>query len=212
MKTELFDFTNDYNKSIIVKLGKKIKNGSVGIFPTDTVYGIGCNAFNEDKIKEIFSIKRRDPSKPINVLISDIKMLYDLVENISIEEKKLINAFWPGALTIIFNKKNTVSDILTSNLNTIGVRMPNNNIALTLIKSSTVPIATTSVNISGYTSGINVSDFIDDFNQKVDFIIDNGDTKIKKASTVVQIIDNKACILREGSISQDHINNVLKNN
>ena len=212
MKTELFNFTNDYNKNIIVKLGKKIEKGSIGIFPTDTVYGIGCNAFNENKIKELFSIKKRDFSKPINVLISDIKMLDDLVENISVEEKNLINAFWPGALTIIFNKKNTVSDILTSNLNTIGIRMPNNNIALNLIKSSNVPIATTSVNISGYTSGINVYDFIDDFNQNVDFIIDNGDTKIKKASTIVQIINNKACILREGSISQEQINKVLKNN
>ena len=210
METMFFNFIDTYNSNIIKQLGKDLKNGSVGIFPTDTVYGIGCNAFNNDKIKQIFKIKKRDFSKPINVLISDLQMLYTLVEDISIEEKKLVNAFWPGDLTLIFNKKNSISNILTADYNTIGIRIPNNRISLDLIKSSGVPLATTSANISGKPSGTDVNDFKNQFNGKVDFIINGGTTQLKKASTIVQIINGKVKILREGSISKEQINRVLE--
>lgn len=209
MKTSIYNFTKNYNNDIIHRLANRLKNGSVGIFPTDTVYGIACNAFNETSINKLFKLKSRDHSKPINVLISSLNMLDYLVENITIQEKKLIDTFWPGPLTIIFNKKPTVSNILTSNLNTVGIRMPNDKIALSLIKNSNVPLATTSVNISGHPPGTNINDFLHYFNDKVDFIIDNGETNIKHASTVVQIINKKPIILRQGSISEEEIYKTL---
>ena len=209
MKTETYDFTKKYHDTIIKKLGNDLKNGSIGIFPTDTVYGIGCNAFNEESILKIFNIKNRNYNKPINVLISDLEMLNLLVKNISNEEYKLIKAFWPGALTIIFNKENDISNLLTSNLNTIGVRIPNNNTAISLIKEANIPLATTSVNISGKPPGISSHDFIDCFTEKVDFIIDEGPTNLKYASTIVQIIDGKPIILRKGSITKKQIENIL---
>lgn len=211
MQTAFFDFKNGYEKNILNTLGYKLQNGAIGIFPTDTVYGIGCDAFNEKAIHRLFEYKQRDYSKPINVLISNFDMLNYFVEDISEKEKILINKFWPGALTIIFKKNNNVSNLLTAGLNTIGIRMPNNQIVLDLINYSNIPLATTSANLSGKDSGIKINDFYDLFNNKVDFIIDNGITSIKKASTVVQIINDKPHILREGSISKEQIEDALNN-
>ena len=211
MQTAFFDFKNGYEKNILNNLGCKLQNGAIGIFPTDTVYGIGCDAFNEEAIHRLFEYKQRDYSKPINVLISNFDMLNYFVEDISEKEKILINKFWPGALTIIFKKNDNVSNLLTAGLNTIGIRMPNNQIILDLINYSNIPLATTSANLSGKDAGISINDFYDLFNNKVDFIIDNGITSIKKASTVVQIINDKPHILREGSISKEQIEDALNN-
>lgn len=210
MNTEYFNFKNNYDTQILNKLAINIKNGAVGIFPTDTVYGIGCNAFNENAINTLFKLKNRDYSKPISVLISDLKFLNDLLESISNEEKKLIKEFWPGALTIIFKKKNTVSNLLTANLDTIGIRMPNDELCLELLKYSNIPIATTSANVSGMSAGTSVSEFYNTFNNKVDFIIDNGNSNIGNASTIVQVIDGIPHILREGSITKEQIEAALR--
>lgn len=184
-------------------------NGGIGIFPTDTVYGLGCNALNTEAINQLFVLKNRDYSKPINVLISNLDMLTNLVANISYIEEVLIRNFWPGALTIIFDKKDSVSNILTSNLNTIGIRMPNNPIALELISKTNLPIATTSANISGNNPGIQLSDFYDDFKDKINFIIDFGNSKLQIPSTIVRVNNNDVIILREGSISKKDIQKVL---
>ncbi len=207
MQTILYN--NNSFKESIDYIENELNNGGIGIFPTDTVYGIGCNAFNETAIKKIYKLKSRDYTKPISVLISNFDMLNSLVDKITIEEKKLINAFWPGALTIIFQKKDTVPNILTSNLNTLGIRMPNNSISLDLINKVNVPIATTSANISGKSAGVKLLDFYDYFNNKVNFIIDGGNSTIGKASTVVQVINGLPHILREGSITKEQIINVL---
>lgn len=210
MKTLYLDCNNktDFNKEIQIS-SAMLLSGELGIFPTDTVYGIGCNAFNEKAINKLFELKSRDYSKPITVLISNFDMLNNLVVNISKEEQKLIDTFWPGALTIIFNKKPEISNLLTSNLDTIGIRMPNNKIALDLLNYANIPLATTSANISGKSAGIQILDFYNTFNNKVDFIIDNGISDIKIASTVVQIINNKPHILREGSITKQEIIDAL---
>ena len=197
METQYFDLKNNYQNNILHSLSIQLKHGGIGIFPTDTVYGIGCNAFDESAIQKLFQLKARDYSKPINVLISDIKMLNNLVANISKKEQKLIDKFWPGALTIIFHKKDTVSKFLTSNLDTIGIRMPNNPVCLELLKSFNNPIATTSANISNKKPAIQVSDIYDTFNNKVDFILDDGISNIKIASTIVQIVDDVPYILRK---------------
>lgn len=186
-----------------------LKNNGVGIFPTDTVYGIGCSAFSNEAIQKLFLFKERNYAKPINVLISKKEMLSSLIETISLEEQKLIDAFWPGALTIIFRKKKNISDLLTSNLPTIGIRMPNNPISLELLNQVDMPLATTSANISGTSAGLNVSDFYNQFNNKVDFIIDDGASGIGTASTIVQIIDGIPHVLREGSITKEQIEKVL---
>ncbi len=186
-------------------------NGGVGIFPTDTVYGIGCNAFDDLAIKKLFDYKKRDLSKPINVLISNKKMLDKLVNNISDIEQKLMDSFWPGALTIVFKKIPNVSDLLTAGLDSIGVRMPNNQICLELIDNVGLPLATSSANISNEPPITYINEnLIKNFNNKVDFILDFGKIDTILPSTIVRVNDDKINILREGPISLNDILEVIK--
>ena len=188
----------------------KLKNGAVGIFPTDTVYGIGCDALNENAIHSLYDIKQRDLSKPINILVSNMEMVKRFVTNINSIEGALIKEFWPGALTIIFNKSSIVPNTLTSNLDTIGIRMPNNNLCLDIIEQFNSPLAMSSANISENPPATMVNTILNDFNSKVDFIIDNGEIKDGVPSTIVKVEDNKIKILREGSISIDSLRKIGK--
>lgn len=120
-------------------------------------------------------------------------MLEQIVEDIGEIERKLINKFWPGPLTIIFNRKseNIIPNNVTAGLNTVGVRMPSNKIARTLIELSEVPIAAPSANVSGRPSGTNVQDIIEELDGKVDYIIDGGSTAIGLESTVIRVVNQK---------------------
>lgn len=190
-----------------------LKNGGIGIFPTDTVYGIGCDFQNITSLKKIFEIKERNFNKPINILVSNKEMINKLVKDINPIEKILIDNFWPGPFTIIFNKTSLVPDILTSGLNTVGIRMPKNNICLDLIDEFGSPLATSSANISNEnpTSVID-ENLIKNFENKVDFILDSGKIDGGIPSTIVRVEnDNKINILREGPISFNDIMEVINN-
>ena len=190
-----------------------LKNGGIGIFPTDTVYGIGCDFQNITSLKKIFEIKERNFNKPINILVSNKEMINKLVKDINPIEKILIDNFWPGPFTIIFNKTSLVPDILTSGLNTVGIRMPKNKICLDLIDEFGSPLATSSANISNEnpTSVID-ENLIKNFENKVDFILDSGKIDGGIPSTIVRVEnDNKINILREGPISFNDIMEVINN-
>ena len=191
---------NYIDKKILEEIVNVLDNDGLIIFPTDTVYGIACNSFSESAIKKIYSAKKRSLDKPICVLTNSIDKINMVVDNISNKEKELIDKYMPGNLTIVFNKKNIVPDILTANKNTIGVRIPNNDIALKILSSYPNPLAVTSVNISGNKCGTSLNDFVDEFSDKVDIIIDSGicnDTP----STIIKVIDNDIEILRHGSLN-----------
>ena len=138
-------------------------------------------------------------------------MVKTLVKSISPLEQKLIDSFWPGDLTIVFNKSKIVPDILTSNLDTVGIRMPNSKICLDLIDKLGSPIATSSANISDEAPTISIdNNLINNFDKKICFIIDNGIIQNGTPSTIVRVEDNSIKILREGSISLDKINNIIR--
>lgn len=199
--SKIFDWKENIKEEELQEVEETLKNGGIVIFPTDTVYGIGCNCFSKKAIKRIFDIKARSEKKPINVLTDKIDKIENVTKNIKNEEKEIINKYMPGAVTIVLDKKENVPDILTSSLNTIGVRIPNNKIALEILKKIENPLATTSVNISGDLPGLEINDFVKEFENKVDIIIDGGKTKIGIASTIVKVDENsKINILREGSI------------
>lgn len=189
----------------IKEAAKAIKEGKLVLFPTETVYGIGANAISKEAVEKIFIAKGRADDNPLIVHISNIEMLNMIVKSVSKIEQKLIDIFWPGPLTIIFNKKDIISDIVTARLNTVAVRMPNNLIAKALIKYSKLPIAAPSANISGRPSGTLIEDIIDELDGKVEYIIDSGITEIGVESTVVRVIDDKVNILRPGKISKEQI-------
>lgn len=182
-----------------------IKNGGIVIFPTETVYGIGCNGLDEKAIKKLYEIKQRPLSQAISLLVSDIDMINKIAKDITDLEYKLMEKFFPGPLTIILKKKKIVPNILTAHQDTVGVRMPSEEIARKLVEYAKVPIATPSANVTGRQSGTNMKDIIKDFEGKVDYFIDGGQSKIGIASTIIKVIDNIPHILRSGSITEEQI-------
>ena len=182
-----------------------IQEGGIVIFPTETVYGIGVNGLNETAIKKLYEVKQRPTNKPISLLVNSIEMIEKVAKDITEIEYDLIKKFFPGPLTIVLKKKDIVPDIVTAGFDTIGIRMPENEIALKLIEYAGVPIATPSANISGRPSGTNLKEIMKDFNDKVDYFIDGGISKIGVASTIVQVVNDNPYILRKGKISEEQI-------
>ncbi len=187
-----------------------IKKGGIVIFPTETVYGIGANGFDENAIKKVYEVKKRPLSNPISLLVNSIDMINEVAKDITEVEYNLIKRFFPGPLTIILKKKDIIPDVLTANSDTVGIRMPANEIALKLIEYAGVPIATPSANISGKPSGTDITDIMKDFEGKVDYVIDDGPSKIGLASTIVKVIDNVPHILRQGSIPENEIKKFIQ--
>ena len=209
MQTEIIKITDQNSKEILNKAANIIKSGGLVVFPTETVYGLGANVFDEEALKEIFLAKGRPNDNPIIVHISEKNQLEELVNDISENQKKLIKAFWPGPLTIVFEKKHTVYDIVSGGLSTIAVRMPSNVFAHGLIKLAGVPIAAPSANISGRPSGTTGEHIYDELTGKVDMIVDAGFSDIGVESTVVKINKEQVLILRPGAITKEMLEKVL---
>jgi len=206
--TELINFKNNINKKNLNKIKDSILNDGIIVFPTETVYGIGANIYSSMAIKKIFEAKGRPNDNPLIVHINSIEMLYDLVVEVDEISKKLMDTFWPGPLTVILPKKKEISNLITANLDTVGIRMPSNPIALKIIETCGVPIAAPSANISGKPSGTNIEDIFSELNNKVDIIIDGGNTDIGLESTVVKVIDNTVHILRPGNVTKEDIEKI----
>ena len=185
-----------------------LKHGGIVVFPTETVYGIGANIWDEVAVKRLYEVKQRPFSKPISLLVSSIDMINEVAKDITELEYALMKEFFPGPFTIILKKKDIVPNIVTANLDTVGIRLPANEIALRLIKYAEIPIATTSSNISWKPSVTNLGDVMSEFEGKVDCFINGGPSEIGVASTIVQVIDGKVHILREGSISKEQIDKI----
>jgi len=205
------DLKTDLNYERLKEPAKIIRDGGIVIFPTETVYGIGTNGLDEKAIKKIYEVKQRSFNKPISLLVNNIEMVNKIAKNISKLEYKIMESFFPGPLTIILEKRDIIPNILTANTNTVGIRMPSGKIAKKLIEYAGVPIATPSANISGRPSGTNIKDIQKDFEGKVDYFIDNGESKLGVPSTIVKVINDEVHILREGSISKKQINRIIQN-
>ncbi len=185
-----------------------IRNGELVIFPTETVYGIGANALDENAVGKIFVAKGRPSDNPLIVHIADRTKIKDIAEDITEMEQILIDAFMPGPFTIILKRKPVVPDIVTAGLDTVAVRMPDNIIARGIIQFSGVPIAAPSANISGKPSGTSIEDIRAELEGKVSAIVDGGETQIGLESTVVKVVDEVPVILRPGKITPEDIRKV----
>lgn len=210
LNNKYIDIQNTKNYDNINEAAKVIKDGGLVLFPTETVYGIGANAFDDEAVKKIFIAKGRAQDNPLILHISDMKMLDEIAENISELEYKLMETFWPGPLTIILNKKKNIAKEATCNGETVGVRMPSNRVAYELIKKANVPIAAPSANISGRPSGTNIDDIIEELENKVDYIINGGETEIGLESTVVRVIGSEIKILRPGKITIEDMKKITE--
>ena len=187
-------------KDIIEFAARLIEDGRLVAFPTETVYGIGANFLDKAVIKRLYDVKGRPETKPFTIHIADLGMIKRMKCEIPILAEKLIRTFWPGPLTIILKSEN----------GKLGFRMPRNIIAKALIAKSGVPVAAPSANTSGKSPAVNANEVLNDIGEKVDLILDGGETEVGKESTVVDIVGLSYKIVRKGAISEDKIAEVLK--
>lgn len=193
-------------------LKEKILDGGLIIYPTDTVYGLGAIINNHIALENIYKVKTRNFSSPLIALISSVDKI-DKIAYLSDKEKilvkKLAKKFWPGALTIILKKKDIVPDIMVSNGNTVGIRIPNLKLALDIIDLAGGILATTSANISGEASPRSYEELSEIIKDRVDILVDGGNCKIGEVSTIIDLTGKVPKVLRQGAISLDEIEKTI---
>ena len=192
----------------IIEAAKIIKNGGLVAFPTETVYGLGADALNPHAVAKIFEAKERPSFDPLIVHIADFDNLNVLAQEINENVYKLAEKFWPGPLTIVLPKKPIVPDIVTSGLDTVGIRMPNNVIALSLIRNAACPIAAPSANKFGRISPTNAMHVRKQLTD-IECILDGGSTTVGIESTVISVHEDGFVILREGIITKEDLKFVI---
>ncbi len=197
-------------ETLIEKASQIIRNGGLVAFPTETVYGLGANALNPIAVAKIFELKERPSFDPLIVHIASVDDLKTLTKNADRNVIRLAEKFWPGPLTIVLPKSKLVPDIVTSGLNTVGIRMPDNEIALKLIRAANCPIAAPSANKFGNLSPVS-AEHVRKQLPNVDCILDGGNTSVGIESTIVSIEGNVCTLLRPGVITIADIENALPN-
>ncbi|MFS0881881.1 L-threonylcarbamoyladenylate synthase [Metabacillus niabensis] len=214
MNTKIWTVDDSENLSTsyshISQAAKLLTENEVVAFPTETVYGLGANAYSDEAVQKIFAAKGRPADNPLIVHIASKKSLDDIVTNIPDYVYKLIDEFWPGPLTFILPKKGErLSKLVTAGLNTVGVRMPDHQLALALIKEANVPIAAPSANRSGKPSPTLASHVYHDLNGKIGGIVDGGPTGVGVESTVLDCTTNIPAILRPGGITKEQLEKIV---
>jgi L-threonylcarbamoyladenylate synthase len=186
-----------------------IRGGGLVAFPTETVYGLGADATDEQAIKKLFEAKGRPSDNPLIVHVAGREMLDLVAEGVNDKVEKLIEKFWPGPLTLVLGRRDGVPAAVSAGLPTVAVRMPQNKIALELIRRSGTPIAAPSANLSGRPSPTRASHVADDLGARIDMILDGGEAHIGIESTVLDMTAAPPLILRQGWITREQIAAVI---
>ena len=185
-----------------------LKSGGLVAFPTETVYGLGANAFNAEAVLSVFTAKGRPADNPLIVHIYERSQL-DEICDIPPRAPALMDAFWPGPLTILFPRKPVIPDVVTAGLSTVAVRMPSHPVALSLLKTSGLPVAAPSANRSGRPSPTTAMHVMEDMKGIIPMILDGGACEIGLESTVLDLSNEKPVILRPGGITKSMLEEVL---
>jgi L-threonylcarbamoyladenylate synthase len=186
-----------------------IKKGGLVAFPTETVYGLGADAFNALAVARIFEVKRRPYFDPLIVHVSDPADVKKLVIKIPSNARKLIRQFWPGPLTVVLLKKNDVPDIVNAGLPTVAIRMPKHPMAVSLIEHANCPIAAPSANPFGYLSPTTAEHVRDQLGDQIDFVLDGGPCEVGVESTIISFSERKPRLLRPGGVPLEEIESVI---
>lgn len=199
---------NERDIDIIDQAAAVIRGGGIVAFPTETVYGLGANALDGEASKKIFAAKGRPQDNPLIVHVADFDVS-SYVKTIPHKAMLLMEAFWPGPITIIMKKSDIIPDTVTAGLDSVGIRMPENRVARKLIEASGVPIAAPSANLSGKPSPTTIEHCIEDLTGKVDMIIGGDRAEVGLESTVVDTSEDKITILRPGAITLEMLEEVV---
>lgn len=195
----------------IKEAAEHLRNGEVIGFPTETVYGLGCDAGNGDAVRKVFEAKGRPADNPLICHIGDKSQIKDIVSEITPLAQTLIDAFMPGPITIVMKKADSISAQTTAGLDTVGVRMPSHPVANKFLKYCGVPVAAPSANLSGRPSPTGARSVIEDMDGYIYAVIDGGDSEYGLESTVVDCTGKDPVILRPGAVTKADIDSVLKN-
>ncbi len=199
----------DPDLNVIKKCANILRSGGLVVFPTETVYGLGADAFNSEAVRKVFVIKERPLGNPLIVHISNLDQLNYVTADVPKHAWKLIETMWPGPLTLVLRKSQKVSDIVTGGLPKVGVRMPAHPVAIKLIESANTPLVAPSANISGRPSPTIVNHVLQDLYGKVDAIIDTGETLLGIESTVVDLTTKPPTLIRAGPVSIETLEKIL---
>jgi tRNA threonylcarbamoyl adenosine modification protein (Sua5/YciO/YrdC/YwlC family) len=182
---------------LVKRVVECLKQGGVIAYPTDTIYGLGCDIFNKKGVKKIYQIKQRDPRKPFAFICADLSDVsnYAQVSNFAF---KIMKRYLPGPYTFVLEASRVVPDLLTTRQKTVGIRIPDNAIALSIVRELGHPIVTTSVNMSGEESHCDPAVIEQQVGKQLDLVVDGGNL-LGEQSTVISLIDDKVEILRQGS-------------
>ncbi len=200
---------DDPQTEVIGQAASIIQRGGLVAFPTETVYGLGADALNAEAINRLFEAKGRPADNPLIVHVDGREMLSHVAEDVSEQAHRLMEKFWPGPLTLVLGRRREVPAIVSADLATIAVRMPQNKIALELIRTSKVPIAAPSANLSGRPSPTRAEHVLSDLGERVDMILDGGETRIGIESTVLDMTGAMPLILRKGWITEEQISEAI---
>ncbi len=194
---------------VVAEAAAVLREGGLVAFPTETVYGLGANALNAEASAKIYGAKGRPSDNPLIVHIAEKNRVYELAENVPEVAEKLMEAFWPGPLTIIFSKAACIPDTITGGLGTVGIRFPDHPAALALIQEAGVPIAAPSANTSGKPSPTRAEHVWTDMQGRIDWILDGGEVGIGVESTIIDVTGQVPMILRPGFITREMIAQVI---
>jgi L-threonylcarbamoyladenylate synthase len=189
-----------------------LRAGGLVALPTETVYGLGANALDRTAVERIFAAKQRPSWDPVIVHIAPLEradsMLLHLVEEIPARARRLIDAFWPGPLTLLLPRTRAVPDAVTAGRPLVGVRMPAHPVALALIRRAAVPVAAPSANLFGHTSPTSAGHVLDDLDGRIDAVLDSGPTAHGLESTVLDPASSPMLIYRPGAVTAEQIQSV----
>ena len=189
--------------AVAARLGDMLRRGELVVFPTETVYGLGGNGLSSTAISRIYQAKGRPSDNPVILHVAGKEDVLPLVTDISPLAERLMDAFWPGPLTILFPRSEKVPDCATGGLPTVAIRCPDNAIALCLIRAAGVPIAAPSANISGRPSPTDVNGVLHDLQGRVAAVVDGGASRIGVESTVIECTGDRIMILRPGGVTKE---------
>lgn len=190
---------------VIRRAVEYIKAGEVIAYPTETIYGLGVDVFNEKAIKKLYKLKQRDYGLPIAILVSDIEMMAQVVGDVPESARQLMRSFWPGPLTICFPASKNISRSLTTNTGKIGVRISSHPVATAIVRELGKPLTTTSANLTSFPPSLNVKHITNYFKDKIPYIIDAGECEPTRGSTVVDVAEDTMAVIRDGSIPAEEV-------
>ena len=197
------------NNEVIIEAGEILKRGGLVAFPTETVYGLGADALNEEAAQKIYAAKGRPSDNPLIVHITNMEDLLKITKNVSKEAFKVAEEYWPGPLTMIFEKNEKVPYGTTGGLNTVAVRMPSHEIARAVIDAGGGYIAAPSANTSGRPSPTAAEHVKEDMDGRIDMIVDGGDVEIGVESTILDMTVTPPMILRPGAVTKEMLEDLI---